>query len=67
MGYSESSKAYIIYIPGSKQIEVSRDVSFEEEMAIQKGRASDMEIDGNEEMRSSPPYSSEGVAEGRTD
>ena len=36
--YNESSKAYRIYIPGSKQIEVSRDVSFEEKMAIYKGR-----------------------------
>ena len=32
--YSESSKAYRIYIPGSKQIEVSRDATFEEEMDI---------------------------------
>ena len=55
MEYSESSKAYRIYIPGSKQIEVSKDVSFEEKMAIQKGRGSDMEIDDNEKMRSSPP------------
>ena len=36
VGYSESSKAYIIYIPGSKQIKVSKDVTFEEEMAIRK-------------------------------
>ena len=34
MGYCKSSKAYKIYIPGSRQIEVSRDVTFEEEMAI---------------------------------
>ena len=54
MGYSESSKAYRIYIPGSKQIGVSKDVTFEEEMAIRKGRGSDMEIDDEElEMRSS--------------
>ena len=45
MGYNESSKDYIIYIPGSRQIEVSRDVTFEEEMAIRKGRGLDMEID----------------------
>ena len=55
MGYNESSKAYIIYISGSIHIEVSRDVTFEEEMAIRKGRGSDMEIDDDEEMRSSPP------------
>ena len=34
MGYSESSKAYRIHILGSRQIELSRDVIFEEEMAI---------------------------------
>ena len=54
MGYIESSKAYRIYIPGLRQIEVSRNVTFEEEMAIQKGRGSYMEIDDDEEMRSSP-------------
>ena len=56
VGCSESSKAYRIYILGSRQIEVSRDVTFEEEMAVRKGRGSDMEIDDEEmEMRSSPP------------
>ena len=37
------------------QIEVSRDVTFEEEMASHKGRGYDMEIDDDEEMRSSTP------------
>ena len=41
VGYNESSKAYRIYFLGSRQIEVSRDVTFEEEMAIQKGRGFD--------------------------
>jgi hypothetical protein len=36
VGYSESSKAYWIYIPGQRQIEVSRDVVFEEEVAFRK-------------------------------
>ena len=55
VGFSESSKAYRIYIPGSRQIEVSKDVTFEEEMAVRKGKGSDMEIDDEElEMRSSP-------------
>ena len=54
VGYCNSSKNFRIYIPRSKQIEVNRDVTFEEEMAIRKGRGSDMEID-DEEMRSSPP------------
>ena len=56
VGYSESSKAYSIYIPGSKQIEVRKEVTFEEEMVVKKGRGSNMEIDDEEmEMRSSPP------------
>ena len=55
MGYSESSQAYRIYISRSRQIEVSKDVTFEEEMAIRKGGGSDLQIDDDEEMRSSPP------------
>ena len=34
VGYCKSSKDDKIYIPGLRQIEVSRDVTFEEEMAI---------------------------------
>ena len=55
VGYNESSKAYKIYIPGSRQIEVSRYLTFEEEMAIRKGRGSETKIDDDREMRSSPP------------
>ena len=51
VGYSESSNAYIIYIPRSKQIEVSKDVLFEEPMDIRKVRGSGMDIDDNEKMR----------------
>jgi hypothetical protein len=36
VGYSESSKAYRIYILGQRQIEVSRDVTFEEEVAFMR-------------------------------
>jgi hypothetical protein len=38
VGYIESSKAYRIYIPVQRQIEVSKDVTFEEEVAFQKSR-----------------------------
>jgi transposase InsO family protein len=38
VGYNESSKAYLIYIPGQRQIEVSRDVTFEEEIAFQRSK-----------------------------
>jgi hypothetical protein len=53
VGYSESSKAYRIYIPGQRQIEVSRDVIFEEEIDFQRLRESHMEIDS--ESKPSPP------------
>jgi hypothetical protein len=58
VGYSESSKAYWIYIPGQRQIEVSRDVTFEEEVAFRRSRGSHMEIDSErqEEMVPSPPH-----------
>jgi hypothetical protein len=45
VGYSESSKACRIYIPGHRQIKVRRDVTFEEEVAFQKSREARMEID----------------------
>ena len=51
VGYCKSSKDYRIYILGSIQIEVRQDATFEEEMAIRKGRGSNMEIDDDEEMR----------------
>jgi hypothetical protein len=38
MGYSENSKGYRIYVPGQRQIEVSRDVTFHEEAAFKKSR-----------------------------
>ena len=55
VGYYKSSKDDRIYIPRSRKIKVSRDVTFEEEMAIRKGRGSNMEIDDDEEMRLPPP------------
>jgi hypothetical protein len=36
VGYSDSSKAYRIYIPEQHKIEVSRDVTFNEKMAFRK-------------------------------
>jgi hypothetical protein len=58
VGYNESSEAYQIYIPGQRQIEVSRDVTFEEEVAFMRSRGSHMDIDSDkeEEMAHSPPH-----------
>jgi hypothetical protein len=45
VGYNESSKAYKIYIPDQRQIEVRKDVTFEEEVSFKRSRGSHMEID----------------------
>ena len=38
VGYSETSKAYRIYIPRQRYIEVSRDVTFHKEVVFQHSR-----------------------------
>ena len=54
VGYSETSKAYRIFIPGQKTIELSRDVVFEEDLAFKKA------INSNEP---SPLSNSESISE----
>jgi hypothetical protein len=49
VGYNETSKAYRIYIPGQRQIEVSRDVTFDEDTTFRRSRESHMEIDSEEQ------------------
>lgn len=48
MGYNESSKAYIIYVPGQRQIEVSRDITFHEEVAFGKSRELQQETEADQ-------------------
>jgi hypothetical protein len=43
VGYCEVSKAFIIYIPGHRHIEISRDVTFDEEETINKLRRCHLE------------------------
>ena len=38
VGYSENSKAYRIYFPGFKKINISRDVTFDEDSAYNKSK-----------------------------
>ena len=38
MGYYESSKAYRIYFPGFKKININKDVTFDEETTYNKSR-----------------------------
>jgi hypothetical protein len=45
VGYNECSKAYHIYIPSQRQIEVSIYITFEEEVSFKISRGSHMDID----------------------
>ena len=45
VGYSETSKGYKIYISGQRKIEVSRDVTFDEENTFRKSRESHTDED----------------------
>jgi hypothetical protein len=51
VGYSETSKAYRVYIPGQKFIEVSRDVTFHEETTFCQAR----ELPCDSEEQEAPP------------
>ena len=44
VGYSESSKAYRIYFPGLKKIDISRDVTFDEGSTYKKSRKKPIEV-----------------------
>jgi hypothetical protein len=43
VGYHEVSKAFIIYIPGHRHIEISKDVTFDEETTLNKSRICQLE------------------------
>jgi hypothetical protein len=51
VGYSESSKAYIIYIPEQHKIEISRDVTLIGKMAFKKSIEESMEEEEYEEPK----------------
>ena len=38
MGYSERLKAYKIYFPGFKKIDISRDIAFDKDSSYNKSR-----------------------------
>ena len=48
VGYSETSKAYRIYVPGQRQVEVSRDVTFDEDVAFLRSRESHLDVETKE-------------------
>jgi hypothetical protein len=43
VGYCEVSKAFRIYIPGHRHIEISRDVTFDEDAVLKKSRRCQLE------------------------
>jgi hypothetical protein len=43
VGYCEVSKAFRIYIPGHRHIEISRDVTIDEEATLKKSRRCQLE------------------------
>jgi len=49
VGYDETSKGYSIYVPGQRYIEVSRDVTFDEEVAFRRSKRSHMDTDKEEQ------------------
>ena len=48
VGYSESTRAYWIYILGQRKIELSRDVTFEEDIAYRRSRHAESDSDEQE-------------------
>ena len=62
VGYSEQSKYYQIYIPGYHQIELSRDVTFDEDTTFRKSRK-----DKEEEEEHETPKTIESTKEVRNE
>ncbi|KAH9292825.1 hypothetical protein KI387_042000, partial [Taxus chinensis] len=58
VGYSETSKAYRIFIPGTRRIIVRRDVKFMEDKAFRRSR--DLPVDDQSEQPTKAPSPSQG-------
>jgi len=48
VGYSETSKAYRIYVPGQRHIKVSKDVTFHEEDSFKQSKELQLDIETKE-------------------
>ena len=48
VGYSKTSKAYHIYVPGQRQIEVIRDITFDEDATLLRSRESHLDVETEE-------------------
>ena len=52
VGYNDTSKAYLIYFPGFKKIDISRDVTFYEDSTYFRSRRTPIqEVEEPEETR----------------
>lgn len=49
VGYNETSKYYIIYVPGQQKFEISRDVNFDENIDFRKSIEDSMDCNDEEE------------------
>jgi hypothetical protein len=49
IGYSESSKAYRIYVPSQQKVEINRDVTFDENITFGKSIKDSMDSNDEEE------------------
>ena len=45
IGYNKTSKSYRIYVPGQRQIEASRDVTFDEDATFLRSRESHLDVE----------------------
>eukprot|EP00253_Pinus_taeda_P017702 PITA_17702 len=59
VGYSETSKAYIIYVPSQREVELSHDVTFDKDSALRKVRKLPIprkdNVDVDAEKQDEPP------------
>ena len=53
IGYSELEKAYLIYIPDHRKMEVRRGVTFEEDVAYWRSRHTDSDSDDSQYLLAS--------------
>jgi hypothetical protein len=60
VGYSETSKAYRVYIPGHRQIEISRDVTFDEDATFNRSRQNHIDEVHDEEPKAPRIIETEG-------
>jgi hypothetical protein len=49
VGYSETSKAYKIYVPGQQKVEINRDMTFDEKISFKKSIEDSMDSNDEEE------------------